>query len=75
MAGDCATPTADAPHLAGRRGNAEHLDTSVFAFERAGQGGRSRRQPKLRERSGEISFERENREAFTAREATNLPKY
>lgn len=35
MAGDSAAPTADAPHLAGRRGNAEHLDTSVFAFERA----------------------------------------
>lgn len=32
-------PTADAPHLAGRRGNAKHLDTSVFAFERAWQGG------------------------------------
>lgn len=52
MAGDSATPTADAPHLAGRHGNAEHLDTSVFAFERAGQGGPSLRQPKLWERSG-----------------------
>lgn len=29
MAGDSATPTANAPYLAGRHGKAEHLDTSV----------------------------------------------